>query len=151
MSEGADGSRRAVSEFDVKNGDVPAVQFAAVESVTPVLLQQRHPAADTRPPGLFRTEPTPHNRRNYGRGGRGEEHGSTGPSAARYSGVGLVTSRRLSSRDWQRDVNKRLRRADVTTSSFQRPAGLLSLRGVSLCPRKGISLVSVKGFSKNLI
>lgn len=49
----ANGSCRAVSEFDVKHGDVSAAaQCAAGQSVTLPLLQRRHPASSPPPARL---------------------------------------------------------------------------------------------------
>lgn len=64
--KGANGSCRAVSEFNMKNRDVTAaVQFTAGQSVTLVLLQRRHPASNALLPGLL-TEQTPHKQTNIG-------------------------------------------------------------------------------------
>lgn len=41
--KGANGSCRAVSEFDMKNRDVAATQFATGQSVTLFFLEHRHP------------------------------------------------------------------------------------------------------------
>lgn len=58
--KGANGSCRAVSEFDMKNRDVAAAaQFTAGQPVTLVLLQRRHLAAIPRLPGSFRTTQIP--------------------------------------------------------------------------------------------
>lgn len=55
--KGANGSCRAVSEFDMKNRDVTAAaQFTAGQPVTMFLLQRRHPAVNPSLPGLFRTK-----------------------------------------------------------------------------------------------
>lgn len=63
----ADGSCRAVGEFDVKNRDVAAAaQPPAGQSVTPALLQRRHAACRSPLPGRQRSEQMPHKQTNIG-------------------------------------------------------------------------------------